>query len=78
MMKILVNSIIKGDYKQLVIPGTHVINDNESDNGSGEQQDVNKNWIRRSAKLIFIAKYRLISHFRRNILWCLWSPVQHC
>jgi hypothetical protein len=58
--------IFEGDYKQVVIPGIHVISDSESDNGSGEQEEENKHWIGRIAKHIFLAKYRFISHFGRK------------
>jgi hypothetical protein len=33
------DSIFDSDYTQLVIPGTHVISDMESDNGSDEQEE---------------------------------------
>jgi hypothetical protein len=33
------DSVFDNDYKQLVTPGTHVISDSKSDNGSDERQE---------------------------------------
>jgi hypothetical protein len=35
--------VFDSDYTQLVTPGTHMINDSESDSGSDEQEDKNVN-----------------------------------
>jgi hypothetical protein len=69
------DSIFISYYTQFVTPGNHVISDSESDNGNGEQEEENRT-IKRSARYVFLTKYRLISHLRRNILWRIWSPVQ--
>jgi hypothetical protein len=53
-----------------VIPETHGISDSENDNGSDEKEEhINTESGGVSNKLV--AKYRLISCFKKNVLMCM-------
>jgi hypothetical protein len=73
------DSVFDCDYTQLVTPGTLVISDSESDNGTDErQQEIIHIRLGGVCSNFVWENYRLISRFTRNILECVWSPVRHC